>query len=244
MLKSTAENEPEKRNSTSLQSSCQISGLRECSSSDKIESESEQNAQMNIKKQEWKLADFDIERRLGNGRFGKVYLVHEKSSKLTYAMKKQKLNATSEFMVWREVEIQASLCHRNILRFYGYFVHDNDVYIILEYAPNGNLWKKLYEQPNKRFDEKSAAGYILSCTEALIYLHDRNIIHRDIKPENLLLGVNDELKIADFGCSVNTHNQRRRTICGTPDYIPPESMYNLLLYLQTKTKNFLSFNCE
>ncbi len=194
---------------------------------------------MNFKNPEWKLSDFDIDHRLGNGRFGKVYLVHEKSSQQAYAMKKQKLNPTSEFLVWREVEIQASLCHRNILRFYGYFVHDTEVYIILEYAPNGNLWTKLHEQPNKRFDEKSAARYILSCTEALIYLHERDIIHRDIKPENLLLGENDELKIADFGCSVNTHNQRRRTICGTPDYIPPESESNLLQSSKIKTNSFL-----
>lgn len=242
MLQNSEENEPEKKNATSSpvqlcsitanvetplqlgkESLCLITGLQKCSLSERI-AESEQNFPMNIKKLEWKLADFDIENRLGNGMFGKVYLVHERSSKQAYAMKIQKLNPTSEFMVWREVEIQASLCHRNILRFYGYFVQDNDVYFILEYAPNGNLWKKLYEQKNKRFDEECAAGYILSCTEALIYLHERNIIHRDIKPENLLLGVNDELKVADFGCSVNTHNQRRRTICGTPDYIPPESM--------------------
>lgn len=210
-------------------SSC-LPGLQKCASSENITSdvESEHNGPIDvkneIKKLEWKLSDFDIEHRLGTGRFGKVYLVHEKSSKRGYAMKKQTLNPTSEFMVWREVEIQASLCHRNILRFYGYFIQDTEVYFILEYASNGNLWNKLNEQPNKRFDEKSAARYILSCTDALIYLHEREIIHRDIKPENLLLGVNDELKIADFGCSVNTHNQRRRTICGTPDYIPPESM--------------------
>ncbi|KAJ6637726.1 Aurora kinase A, partial [Pseudolycoriella hygida] len=175
-------------------------------------------------KNEWHLSDFHVEHRLGLGRFGEVHLVCEKSTKNSYAMKKQNLDPSTEVMVWREIEIQANLCHQNILRFYGYFQEDTNIYLILEYAPNGNLWKKLYKQPNKRFDEKSAARYILSCTEALIYLHERDIIHRDIKPENLLLGFNDELKIADFGLSVNSQNQRRRTICGTPDYIPPEIM--------------------
>lgn len=176
---------------------------------------------------EWNLSDFHIEHRLGHGRFGKVYLVHEKSTNQAHALKKQNLNSTTEILVWREIEIQSDLCHRNILRLYGHFQQDTDIYLILEYAPNGNLGKKLYKQPNKRFDEKCAAGYILSCADALIYLHERDIIHRDIKPENLLLGSNDELKIADFGLSVNSQNQRRRTICGTPDYIPPESMYNV-----------------
>lgn len=175
-------------------------------------------------KQEWKLRDFDIERRLGHGRFGKVYLVREKSSNNLYAMKKQTLDPTTKVLVRREIEIQADLCHRNILRLYGYFQQDTDIDLILEYAPNGSLRKKLDKQLNKRFDEKCAAGYISSCADALIYLHERDVIHRDIKPENLLLGLNDELKIADFGLSVNAQNQRRRTICGTPDYIPPESV--------------------
>lgn len=172
----------------------------------------------------WKLADFVIEHRLGHGRFGKVYLVREKATKCAFAMKKQLRNATAEIMVEREIAIQTDLHHRNILRLYGYIHGDEKIYLILEYAPNGNLRKKLDKQPEKRFDEKTAARYIRSCADAISYLHERDIIHRDIKPENLLLGYDDELKIADFGLSVNAQNQRRSTICGTPDYIPPESM--------------------
>lgn len=184
-----------------------------------------EDSAQDTQKKEWVIYDFVIERRLGQGRFGKVYLVREKSTKYLYAMKKQVRDVTTEILVWREIGIQQELCHRNILRMYGYFVHrDADIYLILEYAPNGNLRKKLGKQPEKRFDEKSAARYILSCVDALSYLHDLDIIHRDLKPENLLLGFNDVLKIADFGLAINSHNQRRTTICGTPDYIPPESM--------------------
>lgn len=78
-------------------------------------------------------------------------------------------------------------------------------------------------QPNGRFDERRTAGYILSLADALIYLHERDVIHRDIKPENLLLGHNGELKIADFGWSVHEPNSARTTLCGTVDYLPPES---------------------
>jgi aurora kinase len=59
-------------------------------------------------------------------------------------------------------------------------------------------------------------------TKALIYLHRKHVIHRDIKPENLLLGTNGELKIADFGWSVHAPSNRRQTLCGTLDYLPPE----------------------
>lgn len=191
-----------------------------------LKAENERNIEDNTAetKPEWKLSDFVIERRLGSGRFGKVYLVNETSTKCSYAMKKQSRNQTTEILVGREVGIQADLNHPNILRLYGSFNEDDFTYLILEYAPNGCLRKKLDKLPTKRLDERSAARYILSCADALIYLHERDIIHRDIKPENLLLGVDDELKIADFGLSVNAQNQRRRTICGTPDYIPPESM--------------------
>ncbi|KAF8895117.1 kinase-like protein [Infundibulicybe gibba] len=56
----------------------------------------------------------------------------------------------------------------------------------------------------------------------LMYLHNKHVIHRDIKPENLLLGINGELKIGDFGWSVHAPGNRRMTLCGTLDYLPPE----------------------
>ncbi len=55
-----------------------------------------------------------------------------------------------------------------------------------------------------------------------MYCHSKHVIHRDIKPENLLLGLKGELKIADFGWSVHAPNNRRQTLCGTLDYLPPE----------------------
>jgi aurora kinase len=63
---------------------------------------------------------------------------------------------------------------------------------------------------------------VASLARALVYCHSKHVIHRDIKPENLLLGMNDELKIADFGWSVHAPNSRRKTLCGTLDYLPPE----------------------
>ncbi|CAG8567379.1 11064_t:CDS:2 [Acaulospora colombiana] len=62
--------------------------------------------------------------------------------------------------------------------------------------------------------------------DALSYIHKKHVIHRDIKPENLLLGVGDILKIADFGWSVHAPTHKRKTFCGTLDYIPPEMVHD------------------
>ena len=86
--------------------------------------------------------------------------------------------------------------------------------------PQGELYVKL--QRERYFDEQVAATYIAQLSKALAHCHARHVIHRDIKPENLLLGAGNELKIADFGWSVHAPSDRRRTLCGTLDYLPPE----------------------
>ncbi|PIA64565.1 hypothetical protein AQUCO_00100205v1 [Aquilegia coerulea] len=175
------------------------------------------------KQRRWNLSDFDIGKPLGRGKFGHVYLAREKKSNHIVALKvlfKTQLKQSQvEHQLRREVEIQSHLRHPNILRLYGYFYDQTRVYLILEYAAKGELYKEL--QKCKFFSEKRAATYISSLARALIYCHAKHVIHRDIKPENLLIGAQGELKIADFGWSVHTFN-RRRTMCGTLDYLPPE----------------------
>ena len=84
---------------------------------------------------------------------------------------------------------------------YGYFYDDTRIYMILEYAPRGELYKEL--QKKRKFSDRKAANYISQLGDSLSYCHQKHIIHRDIKPENILVGYNGELKIADFGWSVH-----------------------------------------
>ena len=75
--------------------------------------------------------------------------------------------------------------HENILELYGYFWDEKHVYLILEYAPHGNLYSQLLMR--KRFSERRASYYICSIAKAVDYCHKLYLIHRDIKPENILL---------------------------------------------------------
>ncbi|KAI8643180.1 kinase-like domain-containing protein [Parasitella parasitica] len=174
----------------------------------------------------WTLEDFEIGKTLGRGNFGSVFLAKEKASGFIIALKvmyKTQLEKIGiEKQLKREVEIQGHLRHPNILRLYGYF-HDQDrIFLILEYAAKGVLYTEL--RARVKFTEEEAAKYTAQMVNALIYLHSKRVIHRDIKPENLMLGLNGEVKIGDFGWSVKTGrlDNRRHTLCGTLDYLPPE----------------------
>jgi len=108
----------------------------------------------------WTLADFDIGRPLGRGKFGNVYLARVKSHTqfivaLKVLMKAQLSKAGVEHQLRREIEIQSHLRHKHILRMYGYFYDEKRVYIILEFAPRGELYKELTKRG--RFSERRAA---------------------------------------------------------------------------------------
>ncbi|KAL4188101.1 hypothetical protein AMTRI_Chr09g42420 [Amborella trichopoda] len=179
------------------------------------------------KSKEWTLEDFEIGKPLGRGKFGSVYLARERKSKYIVALKilykVQIRRHQLEHQLMREIEIQSRLHHPNILRLYGYFHDEERIFLILEYAARGELYKELKKLTH--YSEKKAATYIASITQALVYCHEKHVIHRDIKPENLLVDMQGQLKMADFGWSVHSKT-KRHTMCGTLDYIPPEMVEN------------------
>ncbi|KHJ84987.1 hypothetical protein OESDEN_15293 [Oesophagostomum dentatum] len=83
---------------------------------------------------------------------------------------------------------------------YTYFWDEKRIYLVLEYAKGGEMYKLLKKR--SRFSETTAAVFMYQMADALNYCHEKNVIHRDIKPENLLIGDEGQLKIADFGWSV------------------------------------------
>ena len=172
------------------------------------------------------LGMFEIGKPLGKGKFGRVYLARERSTGFVCALKvmhKSELQQGKvEKQVRREIEIQSNLRHPNTLRLYGHFHDSKRIFLILEFAGKGELYKHLRKE--HRFPEWKAAQYIAQMAAALKYLHKKHVMHRDIKPENILVGIHGEIKISDFGWSVHAPNNRRQTMCGTLDYLPPEML--------------------
>lgn len=91
---------------------------------------------------------------------------------------------------------------------YGYFWDEKRVYLILEYAPKGEIYKELMAK--KRFSERRAAKYILRISDAMEYCHQMHVIHRDIKPENILLG--QDVSIHPLFHVVRAENRRFRMV--------------------------------
>lgn len=123
----------------------------------------------------------------------------------------------------REVRILYELSHPYVIKIITHFEDDRNVYVVLEFAPGGHMFKLLRKM--KEFDERTSAQYLRELTSALQYLHSRDppIIHRDIKPENILLDAEGRGKLADFGWSnYDVDDITRETYCGTLDYLAPE----------------------
>jgi serine/threonine protein kinase len=179
---------------------------------------------------EIKKLDFEFQKKLGHGAFGNVWKVRHKVTQELYAIKQVSkenvIKMPSQFR--REVYIMYNLDHPHIAKLYNHFEDDRAFYLIMEYCENGNLFQRLQKQ--KQFMEVQACKYFCEVLLAIQYLHSHvpAIIHRDIKPENILLDKNDKVKLTDFGWSnyYGSDVEPRKTVCGTPEYLPPEMVEN------------------
>ena len=165
-------------------------------------------------------------RFLGKGGFARVYEFLNLDSKQISAGKMisktslTKSRARQKLM--SEIKIHRSLNHSNIVRFEHFFEDSENVYILLELCTNQTLSELIRRR--KRLTELEVQCYSYQVISALKYLHSHRVIHRDIKLGNLFLSEKMELKLGDFGLATKLEfdGERKRTICGTPNYIAPE----------------------
>ena len=162
---------------------------------------------------------------IGKGTFSTIYLYENKQNKKKYAIKhiyKDKIieSTKSLSIAYKEIDIHSRFIHQNIIRLYSYEENETSFNLILEYAPNGNLFQLI--QKKKSLSENECFAYFIQTIDAIYFLHENNIIHRDIKPENLLLFNKSKIKLCDFGWSTELEIANRTTFCGTIEYMAPE----------------------
>jgi aurora kinase len=162
---------------------------------------------------------------LGKGGCGKVDLVYHISNKSRlFAMKTIPIHIENKIEnIMSEIRLHQNLHHPNIIQIYGSDFSNQNVYIFLEYATQGDLFGALYEKNKKRLSFKNKLKVFYECVEAISYMHNQNILHRDLKPENILLDEHLNAKLCDFGWAIQVSTSRRRkSLCGTVEYMAPE----------------------
>ncbi|CAD7964227.1 unnamed protein product [Amoebophrya sp. A25] len=165
---------------------------------------------------------------IGKGGFARCYEVTNTDTGELFAVKivsKASIaKPRAQAKLRSEISIHRSLRHEKVVRFYDYYEDEEHVYIILEYCPNQTLNEFLRKRTSRRMAEPEAMFYIHDLILALKYLHKNRILHRDLKLGNLFLDASMRIKIGDFGLAAQLENdgEKRRTICGTPNYIAPE----------------------
>eukprot|EP00058_Branchiostoma_floridae_P005723 XP_002591211.1 hypothetical protein BRAFLDRAFT_247541 [Branchiostoma floridae] len=121
-----------------------------------------------------------------------------------------------------EIAIHRSLNHPHIVGFHGFFEDKDFVYVLLELCRRRSMME--LHKRRKTVTEPEARYYMMQTLKACLYLHNNKVIHRDLKLGNLFLNDELEIKVGDFGLAtkVDFDGERKRTLCGTPNYIAPE----------------------
>lgn len=183
---------------------------------------------MNERKHE--VGDYILGRTLGAGTTGKVKLAVHKETNKQVAIKiiKKSLFNTKpdlERKIHREVALMRLLEHPHLLKLFDVCESQHHLYIILEYASNGELFDFLIK---RRFlPPEQALTFFREIIYGLEFLHSHGICHRDLKPENLLLDDFGHVKIADFGFARWMKSNIAETSCGSPHYAAPEVINGL-----------------
>ncbi|KAG9467746.1 serine/threonine-protein kinase PLK1 [Eleutherodactylus coqui] len=165
-------------------------------------------------------------RFLGKGGFAKCYELTDLASRELFAgkivPKTMLLKPHQKDKMTMEIAIQRSLEHKHVVGFHGFFEDNDFVYVVLELCRRRSLLE--LHKRRKAVTEPEARYYLRQTIHGCQYLHSNKVIHRDLKLGNLFLNDDMEVKIGDFGLAtkVEFDGERKKTLCGTPNYIAPE----------------------
>jgi eukaryotic-like serine/threonine-protein kinase len=189
-----------------------------------------------VNEQKRMLGDYEIERKLGDGAMGAVYLARDIVNNREVALKTMALSENfgedvledikSRF--FREAEIVERLEHPNIVTVYNMGEEDGLAYISMEFLKGKDL--EAHTKPGNLLPPAKVLDILATVAEALGYAHERNIVHRDVKPGNIMYDpASGTIKVMDFGISRITNESKTKAgmVLGTPYYMSPEQLRGL-----------------
>ena len=181
-----------------------------------------------------RLGKYEIEKKIGAGGMGAVFLARDTELKRTVALKVlPRDKAENPTLVKRfraEAQAAAQLRHPNIVAVYDSGEADGYLYIAMEYVEGQDLFEMVTRRGNVPI--RRSIDIIKQIASALQHAYEQNIVHRDIKPSNLLIRRDGVVKLTDLGLArsvddtLETNITRAGTTVGTVDYMSPEQARN------------------
>ncbi len=180
-----------------------------------------------------KIGKYVIINKVGKGSTGNVYLSHDPYYRRDVAIKVYNIEEDSDAdrarvarkMFYNEAHMVGMLQHPNIMPIYDAGEEDGKYYVVTEHI-QGARTLAAYCRPDNTLRVDDVVEIIYKCAKALHYAHGRGVIHRDIKPSNVMLTIDNDVRIIDFGIAIcaDAEVSRIEGIAGSPSYMSPEQV--------------------
>ena len=180
-----------------------------------------------------KIGKYVIINEIGKGSTGTVYLSHDPYYRRDVAIKVYNIEEdanperarASRKMFFNEAHMVGMLQHPNIMPIYDAGQEDGSYYVVIEHI-QGARTLATYCRPDNLLRVDDVVEIVYKCAKALHYAHGRGVIHRDIKPSNVMLTIDNDVRIIDFGIAIvnDSDVSRIEGIAGSPSYMSPEQV--------------------
>ncbi|KAM6970665.1 myosin light chain kinase, smooth muscle [Aplochiton taeniatus] len=168
---------------------------------------------------------YDVEERLGTGKFGQVFKLVEKATKKVWAGKFIKAySAKEKENVRQEIGIMNSLHHPKLVQCVDAFEGKSDIVMVLEMISGGELFERIIDE-DFELTEREVIKYMLQIVDGVQFIHKQGIVHLDLKPENIMCvnKTSGKIKLIDFGLARRLENAGTlKVLFGTPEFVAPE----------------------
>jgi serine/threonine protein kinase len=174
-----------------------------------------------------RINNIELVQVLNTGGTANVYLGVDLFTGMPVAVKELKANMFKSEYVRNKFLEEANqylyLEHPNIVRLHDFIITDESHYLVMEYVDGKNLFDYMSTVTGP-MPMQNVALLFNEVLSALSYVHDKKLVHLDIKPSNIMLSTNNNVKLVDFGITLDKSNQNKEKMMGSPAYMSPEQI--------------------